>query len=44
MDRSKIYLIGASLNLAGTKLFMIIKIEDESVKNVIIENVTSLDK
>lgn len=39
IDRNDVYLSGASINNAGNKTFMIIKIEKESVKNTILKDI-----
>ena len=42
IDRNDIYLSGSSINNAGNKTFMIIKIEKESVKNTILKDVDKI--
>ena len=39
IDKTNIYLSGSSINSAGNKTFMIIKIEKESVKNTILQDI-----
>ena len=39
IDRNDVYLSGASINNAGNKTFMIIKIEKKSVKNTILKDI-----
>ncbi len=42
IDRNDIYLSGSSINSAGNKTFMIIKIEKESVKNTILKDIDKI--
>ena len=42
IDRNDIYLSGSSINSAGNKNFMIIKIEKESVRNTILNDINKI--
>jgi len=42
VDKKEIYLSGSSINSAGNKIFMIIKIENESVKNTILKDIDKI--
>ena len=42
IDKTEIYLSGSSINSAGNKTFMIIKIEKDSVKNTILKDIDKI--
>ena len=44
IDKTKIYLLGTSINSIGNNTTTIVKLEDESIKKVILNDVISILK